>query len=183
MTALLTRSVAAALEVVGDGRTVVGLVAPYNSPTVVDDGHGPYTEVIDRGAFAKLIGAGHARYVRLHLEHDGPWIGRGERWLDSDQGLSMAFRIDDSERGREASFKLSDEQVPGLSVAYQPGRTVTRDSREHGKVVHRQTVKCLHHVALVPQGAYPEAQVSAVRHASADRLSLFEAWLTDQRSQ
>jgi uncharacterized protein len=172
---LLIRTVVTPLDVRGDGRTVVGMVCPYNSPTTVDDGYGPYLEQVDRGAFDRIITRSEPRYVRLHLEHLGAWVGRGERWLDTDRGLTMSFRLDDTHEGSAASFKLRDGQLPALSVGMQPGRTETRNGVEH-----RVTVRALHHVALVPEGAYPEATVTAVRHRSTDRLSAVEHWLDGQ---
>jgi HK97 family phage prohead protease len=176
---MLIRSVVTPLDVAGDGRTVIGMVCPYERPTLVDDGFGPFTEQVDRGAFARILERSEPRYVRLHLEHRGTWVGRGERWLDSRDGLSMSFRLDDTEPGRVAAFKLRDGQVPGLSVGMVPGRTRTVLGRD-GPVEHRMTIKALHHVALVPEGAYPEAMVSAVRHRSADRLSAVQQWLETQ---
>lgn len=179
MTDMVIRSVVTPLDVAGDGRTVIGMVCPYDSPTTVDDGFGSYVEQVDRGAFDRIIERSQPRYVRLHLEHHGAWIGRGDSWLDARDGLSMSFRIDDTEAGRNAAFKLRDGQVPALSVGMVPGRTRTR-IEPGGPVEHRMTIKALHHVALVPEGAYPQATVSAVRHRSTDRLASVQQWLDTQ---
>lgn len=177
MTVLL-RSNDAPLEVAGDGRTLEALVVPYNTPTVVDDGLGPYREAIDPKAFARVM-RGLPSHVRLHLEHDGQWVGRGHRWMDSAEGLRMQFRVDDTEPGRTAIYKVKDGQVPGMSIGYIPGRSETRQSPE-GPVEWRLNVKCLHHTALVPTPAYIDARVSALRSApatSADRLEQWKTWL------
>lgn len=178
MTDVLIRSVVTELDVAGDGRTIVGTIVPYDKPTVVDDGFGPYVEVVERGAFAKIL-RNPPRYVRVHLEHLGPWVGRGERWLDGAEGLAMSMRLDDTEGGRAAAFKVRDGQCPALSVGMVPGRTRTVLGPD-GPEEHRVTVRSLHHVALVPQGAYAEATVSAVRHQSTDRLALWRQWLDTQ---
>jgi HK97 family phage prohead protease len=176
----LVRSLASPLEVVGDGRTVVGTIAPYGQVATVDDGFGAYREVIERGAFAKVM-RGRPQFVRLHLEHQGEWVGRGDRWLDTDDGLAMAFRLDDTEPGRTAAYKLADGQVPGFSIGYVPGRTATRLGPD-GPVEHRLSIRTLHHVALCPEGCYPEAQVTAVRSAvpGNDRVAVWQAWLDAQ---
>lgn len=158
MSDVLVRATVAPLEVTGDGRTVIGLVVPYGRVATVDDGFGPYRELFEPGAFAKPM-KGRAQYVRVHLEHPGAWVGRGERWLDTEAGLSMALRLDDTEAGRAAAFKVRDGQTPGLSVGFVPGRTNTK-MHPDGPVEHRLSVKSVHHVALVAQGAYPEAQVT-----------------------
>lgn len=179
MTELLIRAVTTPLEVAGDGRTLLAKVAPYGKVAVVDDGFGPYSEQFDRGCFERPMRA-RAQTVRLHLEHAGQWVGRGEKWMDGPDGLAMAFRLDDTAFGRAAAFKIRDGQTPGMSVGFVPGTTVTRTGRD-GAVEHRVSIKAIHHVALVPQGAYEDAQVTAVRHQSADRLALLQEWLVAQK--
>lgn len=179
MTTPLIRSGVAPLEVVGDGRTVIGMVVPFDRVAEVDDGFGLYNESFDPHAFDKVMRS-EPRWVRLHLEHGGPWVGRGERWIPTDAGLSMALRLDDTADGAAAAFKLRDGQLPGFSVGFIPGRTVTR-MVEGRPVEVRMTVKTLHHVAVTPTPAFAEAQVTAIRSApSVDRVSLWQAWLDNQ---
>lgn len=178
MSDVLIRSVVAPLDVVGDGRTVIGVVAPYNRVAVVNDGWGPYRESFEPGAFARVIRC-RAQAVHVNLEHPGQWVGRGDRWMDSGSGLSMSMRLDDTEGGRTAAFKIRDGQLPGLSIGFVPGRTVTKMTAD-GPVETRMSVRAIHHVALVPEGAYDDAQVTAVRHASADRVALWQVWLDAQ---
>lgn len=178
MTEVLIRAVTTPLEVAGDGRTLLAKVAPYGKVAAVDDGFGPYLETFDRGCFARPMRA-RAQTVRLHLEHAGSWVGRGERWMDGPDGLAMAFRIDDTEFGRAAAFKIRDEQTPAMSVGFVPGRTITKIGPD-GPVEHRVGIRSIHHVALVPQGAYEDAAVTAVRHHSTDRLALLQEWLAAQ---
>lgn len=182
MSDVLIRAVTAPLEVTGDGRTVIGMVAPYAAVTTVDDGFGVYRETIDRGAFAKVMRLMPANQVRVHLEHPGAWVGRGQEWRDSGDGLTMVMRLDDTENGRTAGFKLRDGQTPGLSIGFIPGRTRTR-IHDDGPVEHRETIKSLHHVALCPAGAYTMAQVHAVRsaqHVAPERLLTWQQWLESQ---
>ena len=178
MSEFVVRSVVSPVEVVGDGRTVVGLVAPFGQIATVDDGFGPYRETLDPGCFDRVMRA-RPQHVRVHLEHAGQWVGRGDRWMSSDKGLTMALRLDDSEFGRAAAFKVRDGQTPGLSIGFVPGKTITK-MHDDGPVEHRVTIKSINHVALVPMGAYAEAQVSSVRAASADRIALWQEWLQAQ---
>jgi HK97 family phage prohead protease len=181
MSDVLIRAVVSPLEVRGDGRTVTGLVCPYDQVARVNDGWGEYRECFDRGAFAKVM-RGNPTFVRVHLEHPGQWVGRGECWLDSDQGLGLGMRLDDTEAGRTASFKIKDGQTKGLSIGFVPGRTRTR-MHEDGPVEHRETIRTIHHVALCPQGAYNDARVTAVRSAShepPERLLTWRQWLDTQ---
>jgi HK97 family phage prohead protease len=161
---LLVRTIATDLTVQGDGRTIVGLIAPYGRATTVDDGFGPYQEVFDQGCLDRAA-KGRASYVRVLLDHGpnmiGPWVGRGERWTDSDDGMRMIMRLDDTEAGRTAAFKVRDGQTPGLSMGFVEGRSYTADDG----TVHRRTIRAVPHVALVAAGAYPDARVEALRSA------------------
>lgn len=182
MSDVLVRSMVSDFAVVGDGRTVVGLAVPYGEVITVNDSFGEYRETFDPGAFARVTRA-RPNYLKLQIMHDGPWIGRGDRWLDSPAGLGIAFRLDDTEGGRTAAFKVRDQQLAGLSIAFIPGKTMTKMHPDGMPVEHRVTVKSLEHVALVDRPAYADAAVSAIRSKSveADRLAVWQAWLDSHR--
>lgn len=175
---LYIRSYESEMTVTGDGRTVTGMLAPYNEIARVNDGFGPYWETFQPGCFARAI-TGRATYLRVQLEHNGHWVGRGDVWLDGPEGLSAEMRIDNTEAGREAVFKIKDGQTPGLSLAFVPGRSPERNI--DGKaVVVREKVKVIHHVALCQQPAYIGAQVEMVRSrlepATPERLAYWQNW-------
>jgi HK97 family phage prohead protease len=174
------RSNVSELTVGGDGRTVSGLLAPYNEIARVDDGFGPYWETFDPGCFERPM-KGKPQYLRLQLEHNGHWVGRGDVWRDGPDGLAADLRLDNTEAGREAAFKIRDGQTPGLSLAFVPGVSPTRRHSDGRQVVHRQRVKTLHHVALCMNPAYSGAQVEAVRSAPdhegpRERLAYWQQW-------
>jgi HK97 family phage prohead protease len=174
---LYIRSCESDLAITGDGRTVTGMLAPYNELAHVNDGFGPYWETFQPGCFDRAL-RGHASYLRVQLEHNGHWVGRGDVWRDGTAGLSADLRLDNTEAGREAAFKIRDGQTPGLSLAFLPGRSPTRTIK--GKeVVVREKVKAIHHVALCQQPAYMGAQVEMVRSApveTAERLAYWQDW-------
>lgn len=178
---LCIRAFASELSVVGDGRTINGMLAPYNEEALVDDGFGPYYEAFMPGCFDRCT-RGRANYLRVQLEHNGHWVGRGETWIDTSAGLCADLRLDDTEAGREAAFKIRDEQTPGLSLAFLPGGRQNfeeRGKKDGLKRVHRRSVKALHHVALCQQPAYASAQVAAVRSAPSGppaRVAYWQQW-------
>jgi len=91
------------------------------------------------------------------------------------------MRLDDTEAGREAAFKIKDGQTPGLSLAFLPSLSGSRtiDHADGKPVVHRQRVKAIHHVALCQHPAYVDAQIAAVREAPAgppERLQYWNEW-------
>lgn len=181
---LYLRAVDSQLSVTGDGRTVVGLLAPYNQVSQVNDGFGPYYEQYDPGCFARCI-KGSASYLKVQLEHNGHWVGRGHAWQDGPNGLSAAMRLDDTEAGREAAFKIRDGQTPGLSLAFRPSPSDPTIVHPDGRsVVHRQRVKALAHVALCQVPAYKEALVTAVRSAPEgppERVQYWKDWTARAR--
>src|SRR3954464_3705808 len=181
---LLIRAITSDLSLTGDGRTVTGLLAPYNEIARVDDGFGPYWETYDPGCFTRCI-KGSASYLRLQLEHTGHWVGRGHAWRDGPAGLAAELRLDDTEAGREAAFKIRDGQTPGLSLAFRTSASdPTRRHPDGRSVVHRQRVKALHHVALCQTPAYSQAQVTAVRSAPdgpPQRLQYWKDWTDKTR--
>lgn len=180
---LCLRSIESDLEISGDGRTVTGLLAPYNSPAFVDDGFGPYWEMFTPGCFARCI-RGSPSYLKLQLEHDGHWVGRGHVWNDGPTGLAAQLRLDDTEAGREAAFKVRDGQTPGLSLAFRIGEAPDANGyvRQGDKrVLARKKVKALYHVALCQFPAYAQAQVEAVRSTPEapgppQRLAYWQDW-------
>lgn len=175
MSEYLVRAYASELEVQGDGRTIFGLLAPYNEVAEVDDGFGPYYETFLPGCFERPLRAS-ARYLRLQLEHNGHWVGRGEAWMDSSRGLEAELRLDNTEAGREAAFKVADDQTPGLSIAFQPGQYEKRRHPDGKWVVERAKVKTIHHVALCQEPAYRTARVEAVRSKPDPTPQRIEYW-------
>jgi len=175
---LYIRSIEAPLEITGDGRTVIGLLAPYSERARVDDGFGPYWETYEPGCFDRCL-RGSPSYLRVQLEHNGHWVGRGNAWRDSPEGLRAEMRLDNTEAGKEAAFKIRDGQTPGLSLAFLPGLSPTIRHRDGTDVVHRRKIKAIHHVALCQQPAYANAQVEMVREAPMGppaRLAYWQDW-------
>jgi HK97 family phage prohead protease len=178
----LIRSTLSDLKLVGDGRTVSGMLAPYNEVAKVNDGFGDYYEMYAPGCFERCIRSGNAAYLRVQLEHNGRWIGRGNEWRDGPAGLAADLRLDDTEGGREAAFKIRDGQTPGLSLAFMATPAGSKQQRINGRdVLVRQRIKALHHVALCMTPAYEGAQVEAVRSAPEpvgppERLVYWQQW-------
>lgn len=176
----LVRDFSNDLGIRGDGRTVFGMLVPYGEIARVDDGFGPYLETFDKGAFHRVL-RGKPQFLQVQLTHNGHWVGRGHAWQDTDAGLCAEMRLDNTEAGREAAFKIRDGQTPGLSIAFQPGQHVTRTHADGTEVVHRKVVKTIYHVALCAQGAYSKALVDSIRSAPErrrgdDRLQYWQQW-------
>lgn len=156
----------------GDGteRIIEGIVVPFDTPTVVDDGQGPYRESIARGAVRDLepssvlleyvpnpnTGQGHAGAIL---------IGRGETAETTDAGLFMGFRVSRTSAGNDGLELARDGILRHLSVVMDP---IAERRRSDG--VLERTAIALRRVALLERGAYGEgATVTAVRAAAEGR--------------
>jgi HK97 family phage prohead protease len=157
-------------------RIIEGTIVPYGQvATVRDTPNGrPYRETIARGAMAGL----DASKVRLeyvadpapqqHNNHDGArLIGRGIAADLEGDGAVMKFRVSRTPLGDEAYELARDGVLTDLSVAFAP----VSERRTSDGIVERTRID-LGRVALVAsRGAYPGAQVTAVRAASEGTMS------------
>lgn len=98
-----------------EGRHMVGLVAPYNTPADV----GPFTETLRPGVFAKSIRES-ARSLPLHVmhRHDEVPVARAVGWEDGDTGLVGDFLFDTRAEAREAARLAEEGFLPALSVGF-----------------------------------------------------------------
>lgn len=153
-----------------EGRTLVGLIVPYDSPTVVTTRDGTYPESFVMGAFrTDIIGAervGNAHWVKLTLEHDqslGNRLGYGSALEESREGLIGTFSLYASEAAK--AQEVIGETHKGLSVGFLPlsgGAKLSDD----GETVVRTRCR-LDHVAVTPVPAYEGARVLALREEQA----------------
>ena len=148
-----------------------GLCVPYDVPTTKA---GPRPEVFRRGAFAtaaagvgkvRLTDNNHAGATRrpvgvaLALREDTDQAGRF--------GLRGRFRFYNTPEGRAAFENVREETYGGLSIGFVAVREEVRDG------VRNVLEARLHHVSLVDEPAYDDAQVLAVRSADSRAWDLF----------
>lgn len=142
----------------GDGRTVTGILAPYDQPARVDDGAGPYTEAFARGAFEEAINGNPGRVKFLpHHNRTGNPLGRATLLRDDAAGLYGELYVSRTEAGDEVLQLIRDGALDAFSLGFIP-----RTEQTVGGVVHRTAVRVLE-ASIVTFGAYPGALVSAVR--------------------
>lgn len=153
--------------------TVEGLIVPWDSPTwVVDDlpdgGRDIYREGFRRTAMDRQLfttpdqtksNAGRIMFRHMHSRGDGfgP-LGIGRKFEVRDDGLWGEFSIIEDKRSTLAS--LVEHGVSGLSLEFR-SRAGGSETDDDG-VVWRTDVQ-FDGVALEWAGAYPEAQVLAMR--------------------
>lgn len=166
MSDLLTRSYSPPdIEVRSDGRTVVGIVAPFDHPAVIHVRGGSFTEMIRRGAFARTIaerGANRVKLLALHNERAMP-LGRAHTLREDTAGLYGELRISKTTAGDEALELLRDGALDAFSIGFTvpgDGERWSRDGSTRELIAVR-----LHEVSLVNFPAYETARVVAVRAA------------------
>lgn len=161
-----------AVEIQADGRNVEMLCAPFDRPTTVDDGQGPYREEFARGAFAGATRAPNR--TLLEFEHFAPGlsgvIGHGSHFEEQSDALYGRFRMGRSQDGDKALELIAEGVLGAASVFFAPIKSA-RLARDH---VRRLQV-VLDRVALCRVGSYPEARVLAVRTEAPVDESFVEA--------
>jgi HK97 family phage prohead protease len=165
---MLHRQFTADLEVRagGDGRTVHGIAVPFDMPTEIREFWETYTEIFDRGAFAKTI-AERGDKVKFLYQHDSAQpIGRATLLREDKTGLYAEFRVSQTALGDDVLAMVGDGTLDGLSIGFVPVLDRVSDG---GAMVHRTEVK-LREVSSVTFPAYEDALISGVRAASREDL-------------
>lgn len=122
MSDTIERSVPFELRNGGDGLTLAGYAAVFNSPTRIDSWEGRFDEVIARGAFAKTINARERVVVQFeHGKH--PFfgsmpLGRIEQMREDDHGLYVEVRLSDNWFTQPIRDAIADEAVTGMSFRF-----------------------------------------------------------------
>lgn len=178
---ILTRSwQESSLELRGrDGRTVVGIAAPFDSPTTIhESARGTFSEVIRRGAFARTIaerGATKVKFLALHDSQRLP-LGRATLLREDAAGLYMEARVSQTQAGDEVLELIRDGALDGLSIGFTvPSGGETFDARAATRDL---TEIRLHEVSAVPWPAYADALVTGVRsHPTPQAVPAYRAAL------
>lgn len=147
----------------GDGRTVHGILVPWDTPTRVFDQFGPtgrpaaYNEAVARGAFPEATAnPRRVKFLGHHNKSVNP-LGRGEVLRDDAAGLYGEFRVSKTQAGDDALELVRDGALDAFSVGFLPVESVERGD------VYVRTRGLLNETSLVTFAAYPGALVGGVR--------------------
>jgi len=144
----------------GDGRTLVSRLVPYNVVAQVNDGAGPYKERFLPGAFNAQTRAAHRIKAFLNFRHRqglGDQIGHATRIEDRQDGLHGELRVLENPDGDKALQLVRAGVLDKLSIEFEAMKSKVNDG-----IVERVSARLIG-VALVPEGAYPGAEVISVR--------------------
>ena len=164
MTGQITRAFAGDLHIRadGEGRTISGIVVPFDTEARVSDGGPSYVERFARGSFSKTIKERGDR-VKLLLQHNSHEpIGRAVSLREDAAGLFGEFRVSSVPAGDQAIELVRDGVLDSFSVGFAPIKHV-----REGDVTVRTEV-ALREASLVTFPAYDTARILALRAALAD---------------
>jgi HK97 family phage prohead protease len=160
MSDLITRRFVPDLAVRADGtgRTISGIVVPYDTPARVSDGGPAYMEKFQRGAFAQTINHGVER-IKLLQQHDHDLypLGRAVNLREDAAGLYGEFIVSDTQAGRDVLALVRDGALDSFSVGFRP-----INHTQDGEVTVRTEV-ALREVSVVTFPAYADAAITGLR--------------------
>jgi HK97 family phage prohead protease len=160
------------------GRTVRLACVPYDRPAPVADANGdPYLEQFQRGAFRNVVKAPHVVQL-LHDHRPGVGFGYARSLTEEPTYLVGEWRVPKSEPGDQLLALVTDEQLRGVSVGFQPGDH-PEDNVWVDNVLTRRYVARMPEVSLTPAPVYDDAKVLEIRHRQqieADRARERERW-------
>lgn len=120
----------------GDGQTLEGYAAVFDTPTRIDSWEGQFDEQIRKGAFRKSI---NERTPVLQFDHGRhPMIGSIPLGVinearEDDQGLFVSARMTDNWLVEPIRDAISDGAVDGMSFRFEVIRELWRDT--DGKLI------------------------------------------------
>jgi HK97 family phage prohead protease len=162
MTDNLIRAFAGDLSIRADGtgRTIAGIVVPFDTVARVSDGGRPYDEMHQRGSFQKTISERGDR-VKLLLQHDrnNP-IGKASMLREDAAGVYGEFTVSNVPAGDQALELVRDGVLDSFSIGFAPVKSYKSGD---GTVV--RTENALREASLVTFPAYDGARIMALRDA------------------
>ncbi|MEU3899744.1 HK97 family phage prohead protease [Streptomyces sp. NPDC045251] len=120
----------------GDGRTLEGYGAVFDTPTAIDSWEGTFTEKIRRGAFRKTIRENTPVLQFDHGRHPligSIPIGAIEQLNEDDQGLFVRARLSDNWLIEPVRQAIAERSIKGMSFRFTVIREEWRDNE--GKLV------------------------------------------------
>lgn len=139
-----TRAVAFSNESVGDGHTLRGYAAVFDSPTRIDSWEGTFDEVIARGAFKRTL---NARTPVLQFDHGMDFrtgsvpIGALDDIHEDDRGLFVKARLHDNQVVEPIRQAIASGAIDGMSFRFRVTDDTLMSAKERGEEVPLRTVR------------------------------------------
>lgn len=157
----LTRAFVSDIEVRADGtgRTVHGIIVPFERVARVSDGGPAYDEAFQRGAFKRTIdngGTGRVKLLSHHSSRTNP-LGKASLLREDSTGLYGEFHVSNTRAGDEALELVRDGALDSFSVGFKPVQHAKRSG------VTWRTEVAIREASLVTFPAYDGALIGGVR--------------------
>jgi uncharacterized protein len=154
-----------------EGRTVVGIVVPYERVARVSDGGPAYDEMFIFGAFKRSISTPGRRVPLLsqHAQRSNP-LGRATLLREDPAGLYGEFAVSKTQAGDEALELIRDGALDSFSVGF----TGYKHERRNGIVVRQEAG--IREASLVTFASYADAKVGGIR-------TWFDSLSEDERAE
>ena len=165
MTPLVEYRSAEVADVRWPERTIVVKALPYESPTdkVVYKGRN-YVESFARGAFNGINE--RQSKIMVRREHQGPTVGKVERWRDAPEALYCEMRMATTPAAEE-TLTLTGEGMLFPSVSFYLKRGSDQELNHRSDPARRYIRRAfVSHVALTDEPAYDGVDVLEVRSAA-----------------
>lgn len=126
----------------GDGLTLDGYGAVFDTPTVIDSWEGQFEEVIARGAFRKSL---RERTPKMQFDHGhhpligSIPIGRITEVGEDEQGLHVVGRISDNWLMQPIRDAIAEESIDGMSFRFSVVREEWKDAS--GRTIKAEDVE------------------------------------------
>jgi Escherichia/Staphylococcus phage prohead protease len=142
------------------GRTIFGVVVPFNERAEINDISGSYIEMFTRGSFTRSLSE-RSHKIKLLAQHDHKRfpVGKATALVEQDDGLHGQFAIPATREGDDVLTLVRDGVLDSFSIGFRP----VRDRRENGVTVRAEAA--LLEVSLVALPAYQGAQIAGIRAA------------------
>lgn len=124
-------------ETEGDGRTLEGYAAVFDTPTQINSWEGTFSEKIAKGAFRKTL---KERTPVLQFDHGRDYrtgtvpIGAFDKIAEDDHGLSVLARLFDNPVVEPIRQAIEGRAITGMSFRFEIVRDEWRDT-ETGKTI------------------------------------------------
>lgn len=144
----------------GDGLTLSGYAAVFDTPTRIDSWEGQFDETIARGAFKKTI---RERTPILQWNHgNDPAVGQIpigsiSALREDDRGLFVEARLHDTARVAEVRDAIASGSVSGMSFRFQ----VVKDAWDESGDIPARTIREVKLFELGPV-AFPAYEPTSV---------------------
>ena len=155
----------AASDDLGDGLTMEGYAAVFDSPTIIDDWDGMYEETIARGAFQRTLKARGDRVLLMYNHGRHPLfgdylIGRIEDLHEDSHGLYVKARLHDNWLVSPIRDAIASGAISEMSFRFRPVKDKVEVPEDGGMTKITRLEVMLIELGPVNLGAFEETEVS-----------------------